>query len=168
MAKINGIEIKNLKSFMGMEGPTLQGDIWYKGKKLGFWSQDGNGGPDWYDFDATVLDDEVKKYYGEDSYYDLDCLLYDVVNLKDDEKQYKKFAKNGYKIMATLTDGYHLTYYAYADLPKEREDALKVLEPKIKAFKDTVAFKNKDVEVRLYYDIADFNQDITAKADKSA
>ena len=67
MSEINGITIKNLKSFKDHEGCEIyQGNVYYKGKKLGFWSQDSWGGPNDYDFDTSVLDNEIKKYRNSD------------------------------------------------------------------------------------------------------
>lgn len=51
MAKLNGIEIKNMKSFVEREGLACQGNVYADGKLLGFWSMDGNGGPDRFGFD---------------------------------------------------------------------------------------------------------------------
>lgn len=40
MASINGVSIKAFKKFRGHEGEELyQGNVYYNGKKLGFWSQ---------------------------------------------------------------------------------------------------------------------------------
>lgn len=49
MANIRGISIKTVKHFIGTEGPAYQGNIYIGSKKVAFWSQDGNGGPDWFD-----------------------------------------------------------------------------------------------------------------------
>lgn len=49
MANIRGISIKIVKHFIGTEGPAYQGNIYIGSKKVAFWSQDGNGGPDWFD-----------------------------------------------------------------------------------------------------------------------
>ena len=65
MASINEIEIKSLKEFKGHEGePLFQGNIYYKGKKLGFWSQDAHGGIcDNFGFDERILNEEVKRFF---------------------------------------------------------------------------------------------------------
>ena len=58
MASINGVSIKAFKKFRGHEGEELyQGNVYYNGKKLGFWSQDAHGGIcDNFEFDETVLE----------------------------------------------------------------------------------------------------------------
>jgi hypothetical protein len=43
MASIQGLQVKSLKSYIGMEGVAYQGNLYLNGKKIGFWSQDGNG-----------------------------------------------------------------------------------------------------------------------------
>ena len=56
MASLNGVSLKNLKTYAGHEGePCMQGSVYYNGKKLGFWSQDGHGGPDRFDFNENEL-----------------------------------------------------------------------------------------------------------------
>ena len=61
MAKIKGIELKNIKTFSGMEYPVnYQGTVYIKGKKAGTWSQNGNGGPDNFYFNTKEFDQIVK------------------------------------------------------------------------------------------------------------
>lgn len=127
MAKINGIQIKNLKTFKDHEGaPCCQGDIWYNGKKLGFWSQDSWGGPDMYHFDESVLDAEVKKYAASDrvepkykDLTDLGIVLCDLLSLMDQEKAYKKCVKAGYKTYVEASDGFHVNGY-YCMIPSRK------------------------------------------------
>ena len=52
MANINGIEIKAIKTFLGTEGYARQGNVYLDKKKIGFFSEDGNGGCDWIDFEC--------------------------------------------------------------------------------------------------------------------
>ena len=40
MASINGLSIKKLKYFQGMDGKMAQGDLYLGNKKIAFWSQD--------------------------------------------------------------------------------------------------------------------------------
>ena len=110
MASIKGIELKNVKTFRGVEYPVnYQGNIYYNNKKLGFWSQDSWGGPDSYDFNTDELDQVAKDYYGPDSIYGLDCLIDEVLTLKNYEKSYKKAVKEGFITLAVVTDGYSET-----------------------------------------------------------
>ena len=119
MAKINGIEIKALKTFKDHEGCTIaRGTIYLNGKKLGDWSQDYMNGPDNYDFDERVCEDAVKRYGTSEfvdakykKFFDLDLLLYDLLGLIDDEKAYKKGAKQGFPTYVVASDGFHTRGY---------------------------------------------------------
>ena len=164
MAKINNIQIKNLKSFKDHEGAGIyQGDIWYKGKKLGEWSQDSWGGPDNYHFSEAVLNNEVKAYKESDrvkdedrGIYDLDILLSELIHLMLDEKEYKKAIKKGYKAYIVAGDGYHkMAYYdPHDDKQKIQEsDYYKGFERKCR----DKFFKNWDGDVRIYTSKDDFN-----------
>lgn len=163
MASINSIQIKGLKTFRGHEGELLyQGNIYYKGKKLGFWSQDSWGAIcDNYDFNQNILKDEVEKYkssnYVEDEYRkytSLESVLSDLVNLAEQEKMYKKYAKKGYLSTLIVTDGYHEFYGACKHTKKE--DVLKTFTDYIKECK-AKCYKNKEAKVLVYTDLNDFN-----------
>ena len=122
MAKINGVEVKNLKEFTGHEGVCCQGNVYKDGKKLGFWSQDGWGGPDMFDFDESLLLDAGRDYqagFPDDYKYrefaaDADCFLYAVVKLKYIESDCKKAFRKGWKAVFYMNDGFH-----YSRLPLE-------------------------------------------------
>lgn len=43
MASINGITLKALKVYNGMEGPTYYGNLYIGSKKVAEWAQDPNG-----------------------------------------------------------------------------------------------------------------------------
>ena len=110
MAKFHGFEIKNFKTFQGMEGYGSQGDVWLNGKKLGFWSNDGNGGMDRFSFPTAELDTLIAKQVPECSYTykdnvieaDLSMLLAHLADMKDIEKQWKKADKQG-RALVVLT-----------------------------------------------------------------
>ena len=107
MASINGIEIKNLKSFRGHEGePLYQGTVYKNGAKLGFWSQDAHGGIcDNFEFNEILLQKEV--YMMRDflstlnapylDMYDASSLMSDIATLKYVEDAFKKSIKSGGK-----------------------------------------------------------------------
>ena len=71
MANIRGISIKAVKHFIGTEGPAYQGNVYIGSKKVAFWSQDGNGGPDWFDmmngFSKKKLVEAMKPYVDQKS-----------------------------------------------------------------------------------------------------
>lgn len=111
MAKFHGFEIKNMKTFMGMEGYGTQGDIWLNGKKLGFWSNDGNGGADRFDMPREAikqLNELVAEQcpecasddYGIHLDADLSIVLAHLADLKDLEKDWKKLYKKGCSLVS--------------------------------------------------------------------
>jgi len=117
MATINNIQIKNLKEFRGHEGePLYQGDIYYKGKKLGFWSQDFMSGSDTFLFNEAILQDEVsrcKAAYMDKSYpYNIEDLMAELLDLTLNEKEVKKILKqHDVAIVISDKEGYLTTTY---------------------------------------------------------
>lgn len=122
MASIKGIELKHLQDFRGHEGETLvQGDVYYKGKKVGYYSQDSWGGCDIFNLDYNLdksLKEEVNgvvnNYVGGeifkaiDELYDktyninfkhtikqigYEYLFADLLQLQEHENFYKKYTK---------------------------------------------------------------------------
>ena len=67
MASIAGIKLTAIKSWLGEEGYTYQGNLYMDGTKIGFWSQDSHGGPDDFQFSQKQYEkmffDRVKEYY---------------------------------------------------------------------------------------------------------
>ena len=157
MASIKGIEIKNIKTFRGVEYlVNYQGNIYYNGKKLGFWSQDSCGGPDSYDFNTSELDQIAKDYYGPDSFYDLDCLIDEVLTLKNYEKSYKKIVKEGFLTLAVVTDGYSETVIK---IPAKvnKEDILKDYKKYIDRYVDKSTNHIRDnVKIYTFNSLSDF------------
>ena len=157
MASIKGIEIKNVKTFRGVEYPVnYQGNIYYNGKKLGFWSQDSCGGPDSYDFNTSELDQIVKDYYGPDSIYNLDCLIDEVLTLKNYEKSYKKVVKEGFLTLAVITDDYSETVIK---IPSKvnKEDILKDYKKYIDRYVDKSTNHIRDnVKIYTFNSLSDF------------
>lgn len=155
MASIKGIELKGVRTFRGMEYPiNYQGNVYFHGKKLGFWSQDGNGGSDHYEFNTDELDKVAKEYYGEDSIYDLDCLLVEVLNLLEYEKEYKKAIKEHFSAFIVISDGYEETALKVPK-DKDKEVILKRCDSYIKKFEQRSRYK-EDIKIAVYTDLADF------------
>ncbi len=157
MASIKGIELKSVKTFRSTEYPTnYQGKVYFNGKNQGFWSQDGWGGPDQYDFDTSELDKVAKDYYGPDSIYGLECLLGELLTLRDYETTYKKAVKEGYASVVIMTDGY---FESYVKVPKDKnkEVILQKCESFIKKFEQKSKSKDK-IKVSVFTDLSDFVQ----------
>lgn len=163
MAKINGIEIKGVKIFLDHESYQIpQGNVYYKGNKLGFWSQDSWGGPDQFEFDTSILDKEVKKYRDSNkvkeedkSICDLEILLFDLFELNNIENEYKKCIKKGYKSYVRATDGYHICGYYTNEL--SLEDVFDT--PFYRKFFrecENKFFKSWDKKIEIYSSLDDF------------
>lgn len=131
MANICGISIKAVKHFIGTEGPAYQGNVYIGSKKVAFWSQDGNGGPDWFEmmngFSKKKLVEAMKPYVDQKS-IELkiidESFMYNLLWLSQSEKEFKKVLKKGYKAMLEVTDGFHVTNYYYPDVPNCTAEAL--------------------------------------------
>lgn len=105
MANIRGISIKAVKHFIGTEGPAYQGNIYIGSKKVAFWSQDGNGGPDWFDmmngFSKKKLVEAMKPYV-DPKFIELkiieESFMYNLLWLSQSEKEFKKVQKKDIRL----------------------------------------------------------------------
>jgi len=108
MAQIRGIAIKGLKEFKGHEGePLLQGNIYFQGKKVGYYSDDFRGGMAVVDIDTKVQHEMFKLSKGYEHPYvnSLDNLIYEVVALASLEKEFTSKVKKGYLGIAEVKGG---------------------------------------------------------------
>ena len=113
---------------MGREEEGNQGTVYYKGRKLGFYSYDGNGGcPDFY-FPIKEIDDAVfaykQKLKGAKSYqfFDTDGFMTVLIALSDLEKDWKAGCKKGKNYLSAVIDMCSGTssYISVADLTTAR------------------------------------------------
>lgn len=114
MAKIKGIELKNVLEFKGHEGEELlQGDVYFNGKKVGFYSQDAWGGMDIFNLFTSKAIAKItpitNNYRGGILFKKIDDLsgytfqnleqigyeyfFIDLLQLIEHEKLYKKYSK---------------------------------------------------------------------------
>ncbi len=157
MASINGISIKKLKHFEDHEGCKIsQGELYYNGKHLGSWSQDAWNGPDRFDFGIKkLLESEVESYKKSGlvteeyrSIFDIDILMYELVNLMDDEKNYKKGIKRGHTAYIVASDGCHVR--GYWDTGSKEKIVNDPYHKKFLADCKKAFIKNWDGKVRIY------------------
>ena len=160
MAKMYGFEIKGVKSFRGHEGESLkQGNLYYNGKKVAFWSQDAWSGPDtliYEDLDKDTLfntknklEDAIEMYKNSESCYDMDFLEYinyesfigAIMFLNDIEKEYKNYVKMGYNSLCVVTNGMDIHMMA----SKNSIDT----EAAVNLFKPFVAESSKTIEEKV-------------------
>lgn len=124
MASIKGFTLKSIKTFMGRDGYGCQGNIYYKGKKVGWYNDAGDGGMADIDFDGTfeqrkameqVLTDTMYEYYKEHpltgEYADLpvdnELFMAELVKLIDFEKFYKKAIAKSHSKRSQVYGGIH-------------------------------------------------------------
>lgn len=121
MASIYGFTLKNMVYFQGRDFPGEQGNIYYNGKKVGWYNEPGSGAPPDIDFDGDfeqrrklreLLKDATERYYkaypltGEyaDLPTDEELFMARLAEFIDDEKAYKRGAKKRLGCMVTYTD----------------------------------------------------------------
>ena len=148
MASIYGFTVKGVKYFQGRDWEGCQGDIYYNGKKVGFYNDLGDGAPATIDFCVGdverdringLLQDAVDKYYKrfplEEEYArlepDAEMFIAKLIGLTEDEKEYKKFRKQIFEktgnhpaVIAFYTR--HKPFGSFMQVIKSDEDAEKL------------------------------------------
>lgn len=182
MAKMYGFEIKGVKSFRGHDGESLnQGNLYYNGKKVAFWSQDAWGGPDtliYEDLDKNTLfntknklEDAIEKFKSSEYCYDskfLDYINYEsfiegLVFLNELEKNYKSYTKKGYYTLCVVTNGVNI-HMAASKSVLSRESAVNMFKPfvsdsskEIKNQMDGRWMSRLNIIAHYYTSLGDFN-----------
>lgn len=140
MASIKGWQLKGLKTFQGRDWEGAQGNLYYNGKKAGWYNDSGNGGMADIDLDTKELqakfDKAVTDYYAEHplqgEYSDLtpdgELFMSALLGLMDDEKQYKAMCKKGYPHI--------ILYKERPNAPYERVVGFKSAEGRAKLIAD--------------------------------
>ena len=112
-SSIKGFKLKNLTKFKGHEQePLYQGDIYYNGRKVGWYSDDFNGGEPWIDLpdDIYKLLEKVSKEYLKTKYKDhkfmwgVSTFFSEIIELNIDEKFYNQQKKKGLDILVVFKD----------------------------------------------------------------
>lgn len=129
MASIYGFSLKNRKTFQGLDWQGNQGNLYYKGKKVARYNDCGNGSSCdivFYDNScAPILEETIKRYFKErpiiTEYGELDgdedVFMAELLQLMDNEKEYKKAVKKGYSCLVTYTDAN--THFSYSMMCNE-------------------------------------------------
>lgn len=167
MAKIMGLELKGVKTFMGMEGYGLNANLYLNGKKVAFVLDEGNGGELSISFTDNTKRDEVfaiaQKYYekypkfmlSDNNWAKLNELIEELYALYETEKYFKKQSKKGYSAVVEV-------HYI-----KRMDDFFKNYDPKKKdcmlAFakwddnaKEQLLKKYQPAEYKVYQKLEDF------------
>lgn len=179
MASLNGISVKALKTFRGHEGePLYQGNLYLNNKKIGFWSQDGWGGPDHVVLDQgyseILLNEAVHALNADKDYrrkaecdgrefvleYNVERLMGDLMVLCEDEKIFKGALKKGYEGIVVASDGYTQVAWSLGRsyMVKDDDAILKALSDDIDNAKKSFMKENKYVKhtLKIYRSLDDF------------
>ena len=115
-------EIKNLKTFRGMEGSGVNSTLYENGKKLCNCDDDAWGGPMNFSDNKTQkrLDKELAKLIGKvkfdaidnmETEYDAECFVNDLIAKADENKQLKSKCKKNVLVLTTdCKSGQYLQY----------------------------------------------------------
>lgn len=169
MASINGLTIKNKVTWLGREGYATQGDIYLGNEKIGFWSQDGNGGEDRYEliekYSETKLFNTIKNLYkdkvissdGINLKYDIDLLMSDLSELQEIENEYRQNYYYRDKGIAVILNPY---FRKTIKLPSNNhnvdEDLVKLyIKKEVDEFKKEHGSEN--INVKIFRDFKDFD-----------
>lgn len=122
MAKIYGFTLKGIVSYPDTDGITVHANIYYGTKRVGTYTDRGDGSLfPIIDFDGDLakrkemeelLAEKAKLFYSknpekrefEELYSEEQEMLNFLVDLVEDERAYKKGAKDGYNFMFTFVD----------------------------------------------------------------
>lgn len=161
MATLHKFSLKKVVNYKGHEGePLSQADVYYDGKKIGFWSMGDFGGEDNFDFDYSYLKTIKETWDGwkkENLGYSLELVgamfFGELLTLMDTEKFFKKMVKTGYEIVIQVNGLYYTACYgvkATANLEKATEHCLEQFDKQfpfmdgyprnVKVFKDISEF----------------------------
>ncbi len=134
MASILGFQIKNIVKFQGREGQGCQGDIYYNGKKVGWYNDMADGGMADIEFwqngkhnkdICAVFDKAVTDYFKrfpltglmKDMDPDGEMFMIALVELTEFEAKYKFYIQTGRSYFVTFEDksGFETTCIASSD-----------------------------------------------------
>jgi hypothetical protein len=141
MASVKGFEVKAIKGFRGHEGEPLQkANLYYENKKVGFLSDDANGGSPVIQVDEEYSSKWTEAItYFKDILYDEKAvasgeeLFYFLLTVKEWERIVKQQLENGFPTVAILeeieiTHGYRTgAYKVFAFKSDEESESLKEL-----------------------------------------
>lgn len=134
MASVKGFEVKAIKGFRGLEGePLQQANLYYENKKVGFLSDDANGGSPVIQVDEEYVSKWTEAItYFKDILYDGKSLasgeelFYFLLTVKEWEKIVNQQLKNGFSTVVILeeieiTHGYRTGAYKVFSFNSDEE-----------------------------------------------
>lgn len=166
MASIFGFTIKNIKTFRGREWDGCQGDIYYNGKKVGWYNNDGNGGcadieffgtfemRQWHENKLSQATQEYFRRYPLEGEYsqltpDAEMFMSVLIDLIHDEQTYKRYAKKGKPFMVTFVENGWQNRLAVCETDKVFVLADLIGEDRMRNVSDIKKFKGlEDFEIK--------------------
>lgn len=169
MASINGLTVKNTTTWLGREGHTAQGDLYLGDEKIGFWSQDGNGGEDRYELEEKYSDiklykavkqlyrDKVLTFNRISINYDIDLLMSDLLELQEMEKEYRKNFYYNDNTMAVILNPYFRKTIKLPPTNRNVDDELIKLSIKKEIDEFRKEHGSDNIEVKIFRSYKDFD-----------
>lgn len=140
MAKMNGFELKGIKTWQGMEGEGFQGSVYYNGKKVGFISDYGDGAM----MDIT-LPRELHALVSKGEFMDDEIFFGKLYALHLQEKGYKQMVKRGLPFVAFVLRQYDFLYVgSNTAWSLERFNAYMAMEMPKEGYKEDEVHLNVD------------------------
>lgn len=167
MAKIMGLELKSVKTFIGTDGYGLNANLYYKGKKVAFILDKGNGGPLNIQFMPNVKQEDIfdiaQKYYEkypkfmlyDTAWGKLEDFVEELYALYETEKYFKKQVKKGFPIVVEVrynkrTDDFLKNY------DPSKQDCMVAFKEWSDRTKDYLMKEYQPVEYKVYEKLEDF------------
>jgi hypothetical protein len=167
MAKIMGLELKAVKTFLGSDGYGLNANLYLNGKKVAFVLDEGRGGESEVTFTDKSKEDEVfaiaQRYYEkypkfllhDNKWAKLYELLEELYALYETEKYFKKQSKKGYLAVVEVRYNKRTEDFTKNYDPTKRDCMVAFIEWDEKAEKYLID-KYKPVEFKVYQRLEDF------------
>ena len=150
-----GVQIKNLKSYIGREGVTMYGTVYYNGVRLGHWAQDPNGAIcDDFEFNTQLIDVPYNKYLSNNPKYDsIECFMTQILVVLGNYKFYKKRVKEGYNTVIAISDKYDMSVTYISTNGKDKQKILRDNEKEISQY---LKQYGEDSKYEIFTSEADF------------
>lgn len=167
MAKIMGLELKAVKTFLGSDGYGLNANLHLNGKKVAFVLYEGRGGELEVTFTDKLKEDEIfaiaQRYYEkypkfflhDNKWARLYELFEELYALYEIEKYFKKQSKKGYLTVVEVRYNKRTEDFIKNYDPTKRDCMVAFIEWDEKAEKYLID-KYKPVEFKVYQRLEDF------------
>ena len=164
MAKIKDLELKSVKEFIGFDGSGVNANLYYKGKKVAFAIDSGNGGDLTIEWNATDdIQNEIKKlvhqYYTDNPVFlvtDEENELKEIIEELLELRRYEQLLKKGKKeksSSALLVLFFHKRAEEYNF---KKPPSSYILPFWSEAFQNRIIKQFTPIEFKVYKELTDF------------